>query len=397
MSTNVPGSDVETSRTSSAEQPLPGKHKRRRLLAATSGVLLVAAGGAAVAIVDPFSDQGRSSGSARQPAPTALATVREGPLSSQVNQSGTLSYTAEDDGSPYPVVNHATGIYTSLPRAGKEVKCGDVLYRVGDTPVVLLCGSTPAYRTLSEGDSGRDVRELNKNLRRLDYAGSSEIDSDSDDFDAETEEALLKLQDDIGADETGRLELGDAVVLPGPLRITRVTAKRGTRGRPGAQLAEATSTSRQVTVDLNPAQQADVKVGDRAEITLPDNRTTPGKVTRIGSVAQATDDEGSESGTGSSDATIPVYVTLRRPKDAGDLDQAPVQVQITTDGVKRALIVPVTALVGQAGGGYAVEKVDSRRAHIMVPVTLGLFDNSNGLVQVTGALAEGDQVVVPAT
>ena len=34
------------------------------------------------------------------------------------------------------------------------------------SPVLLLCGSTPAYRSLSEGDSGRDVAELNANLVR---------------------------------------------------------------------------------------------------------------------------------------------------------------------------------------------------------------------------------------
>jgi hypothetical protein len=32
-----------------------------------------------------------------------------------------------------------------------------------------------------------------------------------------------------------------------------------------------------------------------------------------------------------------------------------------------------------------------------VPVTLGLFDNADGLVQVSGNLAAGDRVMVPAT
>jgi hypothetical protein len=72
-------------------------------------------------------------------------------------------------------------------------------------------------------------------------------------------------------------------------------------------------------------------------------------------------------------------------------------VQITTAGVKHALIVPVTALVGQAGGGYAVETVDGQGGHRLVPVTLGLFDDANGLVQVSGELSAGQHVVVPAT
>ncbi|MDT5186686.1 MAG: hypothetical protein QOI29_4844, partial [Mycobacterium sp.] len=117
----------------------------------------------------------------------------------------------------------------------------------------------------------------------------------------------------------------------------------------------------------------------------------------IGTVASSSNDKGSGSGSGSSSATVPIYVTLKRPKDAGSLDQAPVRVQITTDGVKDALIVPVTALTGQAGGGYSVERVDYRGVHSMVPVTLGLFDNADGLVQVSGNLAAGDRVMVPAT
>jgi hypothetical protein len=42
--------------------------------------------------------------------------------------------------------------------------------------------------------------------------------------------------------------------------------------------------------------------------------------------------------------------------------------------------------------------VNSRGAHHLVPVSLGLFDNADGLVQVTGSqLHAGDRVVVAAT
>ena len=47
------------------------------------------------------------------------------------------------------------------------------------------------------------------------------------------------------------------------------------------------------------------------------------------------------------------------------------------------------------GDGYAVEVV-RHGVHRLVPVTLGIFDDADGLVQVTSAgLAAGDQVVVP--
>ena len=66
--------------------------------------------------------------------------------------------------------------------------------------------------------------------------------------------------------------------------------------------------------------------------------------------------------------------------------------------MKGALVVPVTALLAQASGGYAVEVVDGSGLHHLVPVTLGLFDDAQGLVQVTGSgLSVGQNVVVPTT
>jgi Putative peptidoglycan binding domain len=263
---------------------------------------------------------------------------------------------------------------------------------------VLLCGSTPAYRPLAEGMSGPDVRELNRNLVDLGYARRSELDRSSDDFDAETAEALAQLQNDLEMDETGSLELDRAVFLPGPLRITSVTATPGTLARPGMPIAEATTTKRRVEVDLDASQAADVEVGDRAQVTLPDNRTTPGKVTHVGTVAASSQDEESGSGADSPAAIIPVSVTLDRPRDVRRLEQAPVRAQITTDGVKDALSVPVTALVARAGGGYAVEVAGRGGVRDLVPVKLGMFDHANGAVQVSGTgLEAGQRVVVPAT
>jgi hypothetical protein len=65
--------------------------------------------------------------------------------------------------------------------------------------------------------------------------------------------------------------------------------------------------------------------------------------------------------------------------------------------VANALAVPVTALLAQSSGGYTVEVVGPRGTNHLVPVSLGLFDDADGLVQVTGSeLAAGQDVVVPA-
>jgi hypothetical protein len=144
-------------------------------------------------------------------------------------------------------------------------------------------------------------------------------------------------------------------------------------------------------VDLDASQQGGVKVGDRAQITLPGNRSVKGKVDRLGRVAETAGKDGVVG-----DATIPAYIGLDEPKKARGLDKAPVQLEVTTKGVKSALSVPVTALVGKSGGGFAVEVVRDGGQRELVAVELGLFDTTEGRVQVEGDLHEGDQVVLPS-
>jgi peptidoglycan hydrolase-like protein with peptidoglycan-binding domain len=377
----------------SAEAPARVRWWRRRLGILGGGVVLVVvAGGVVLAVTGSYGDDAKPATGTG--AGASLAAVQEGPLSSQVAQSGTLAYAGGTDGSPYPVVDRAKGTYTWMPATGTQIGCGETLYKVGEKPVILICGSTPAYRNLAVSDEGKDVRALNRTLVDEGYADKSELDPDSGYFGWATVEAVEKLQDKRGAEVTGRLDLGQAVFLPGPLRIGKVLAKNGTNAAPGRSIMEASSDRREVTVKLDASQQSEVKKGDQAQVTLPDDRTTSGVVRRIGTVATSSGKDASDSGS----ATLPVYITLKHPKDAGTLDQAPVQVQITTDGVERALSVPVTALIGQSGGGYAVEVETGDGGQTrFVPVTLGLFDHANGRVQVTGALSAGDRVVVPST
>jgi multidrug efflux pump subunit AcrA (membrane-fusion protein) len=254
------------------------------------------------------------------------------------------------------------------------------------------------YRSLEEGVSGPDARELNRNLVDLGYAKRSDLEGTENEFGSTTADALTELQDDLGLKESGSLEPGDAVFLPGPLRITRVSATLGTTSQPGSPVAQATSTRRRVEVALDPTEAGTVAVGDRARVVLPDNSTAAGKVTRIGTVAGGASGSASGEESESTSSTIPVFVKLERDNDTGAIDEAPVQVEITTDRVKDALSVPVTALLARAGGGYAVESVGDDSQRELVSVEVGAFDHANGLVQVTGSgLAAGDQVVVPAT
>ena len=327
-----------------------------------------------------------------QPPTAKTVSVQRGRLSNVVSAIGSLTFQAGPDGVPYSALNWARGVYTDLPLRGDRVACGDVLYRVNERPVLLLCGPVPAYRTLELGDVGGDVRELNGTLHALGDDARFEINPDDTAFTAGTVSALQELQRHAGLPVTGTLGLGDAVFLPGPVRIGKVSAELGGVAEPAAALLDATSPAPEVVVDLDAAQQGEVRAGDAAQITLPGNSVVKGQVARLGNVVV------SDAGQGGSAqvATFPVYVSLDNSGAASGFDGAPVQVSIATTGVDNALSVPVLALIGRPGGGFAVEVVRGDGQHELVPVTLGLFDTSAGRVQVEGALVEGDQVVVPS-
>jgi hypothetical protein len=384
--------------------------RNARVLALAAVVIALAAAAGVLVTSGP---QQRALGAQQSPSANT-ATVEKRTLSATVSQPGTLTYRARSDGSPYPVLNEASGSYTRLPAVGQVIGQGGVLYRVNDNPVVLLYGSTPAFRTFSAGGSGPDVAELNKDLVALHYATSAELNPTSEYFGAATVTALEKLQAALGVSQTGTLTRGQAVFQPTALRVTSVSAPLGGSARPGQTVMQGTSTAREVQVALDASQQTEVAVGDKVSVTLPSNRTTPGVVSSVGAVATCPSSSGSggpssssaapgrdtcsSGSSGSATPTITVEVTPSDPAATGKWDQAPVQVGITTASVHGALVVPVTALLAQSDGGYAVEVVHAGARNHLVPVSLGLFDDADGLVQVTGSrLAAGQEMVVPAT
>lgn len=350
---------------------------RRRLAVATTAVVVLAGAGTAIVERDHLLSANTPRGNATDNhSPTALATVTHQDLTAQQRVSGTLGYSGS-----YTVLNHAPGTITWLPAVGKVISQGQTLYQVNGGPVVLLYGGTPLYRDLSEGDTGQDVVELNADLAALGYHVNA-----SATYDWRTKAAVWQLQKIWGVTQDGVLHQAQVDVLPGAIRVTSVPAALG--GPAGGPVIQASATTRRVVLALDATQQANVKVGDQVTITLPDNQTTSGVVSTVGTVATA------PSGQGGGSPTVEVDITPTDPTATGTLDQAPVQVSIITASAKDAVVVPVNALLALTDGGYAVEVVAPGGAHKLVGVTLGLFDDSSGLVQVTNtALRPGDRVV----
>jgi hypothetical protein len=356
-----------------------GPKRSRRWLVAVAVLALVAGGGIAAWKAGAFAGPGRHGPG--NPYPTSTQAVTRQTITAQTSMSGTLGFSGS-----YTVTGKGGGSVTWLPQAGHVVRDGRTLYKVDNgVPVVLLYGTVPAWRTLEEGMTGQDVAQLNTDLVNLGYITRSDVTAVGRDyFGWETKYGLEQLQSARGATSpSGVLQLGAAVFEPGAIRITTTTASLG--GPATGPILTATSATQVVSVKLDTSLESEVKAGDKVSVGLPDGTRTPGVVTSIGKVATPS----------SSGSTVPVTIKLTHPKTASGLDQAPVTVYVTTSTARNALVVPVTALQAQSSGGYAVDVV-SGTSHHLVPVTPGLFDSTDGLVQVTGpGLSAGQRVVVP--
>jgi peptidoglycan hydrolase-like protein with peptidoglycan-binding domain len=354
-------------------------------------VAAVAVAGAAAAAAtgfgfgfDPVSGKGEQGEGAGGGLPPETAQVSRQTLVDMQTESGELGY-----GDATTVSGRVGGTVTGLPATGSTVKRGQALYRLDNTPVLLLYGSLPAYRALSPGAEGADVKQFEQNLRALGYDGFT-VD---DEYSASTASAVKEWQEDLGLPETGTVELGRIVYAAGAVRVDSHEAAVGDAVQPGTAVLSYTGSARVVTVELDMADQRLAKKGAAVSLTLPDGKTTAGKITKIETVIDT--GSGSEGGGQEDPKTkIKVTVTVTDAKALAGLDQAAVDVAFTTSQREDVLTVPVAALLALAEGGYGVQVVEGTSTRI-VAVQTGLF--ASGRVEVTGdGLAEGMTVGIPA-
>jgi multidrug efflux pump subunit AcrA (membrane-fusion protein) len=278
----------------------------------------------------------------------------------------------------------AAGVYTTLPAVGQTVTRGQTLYAVSGRPIPLLYGGTPLARQLTAGVAGDDVKELEDNLIALGYGSGLTADGRYTQADAT---AVKRWQAALGVTQTGVVNPGEAVFLPGPMRVSAVKALAGASASSGQEIVDGTSPNHVVIVNLDARQQTLVQAGAGVDVALPNGSSVKGTITDVGTVATT-------SGTGAQQqTTIPVTITLADNATAGRLDGASVSVSITRASRQNVLAVPITALLALPGGGYAVESADGR--HRRIAVQTGIF--SNGEVEVSGpGLVEGMKVMAPS-
>ncbi|MEV7867750.1 hypothetical protein AB0P17_16950 [Streptomyces sp. NPDC088124] len=198
--------------------------------------------------------------------------------------------------------------------------------------------------------------------------------------------AVKRWQTRAGLPATGTLGVGDLAVLSGAVRVDGVQAQLADAA--DGPVMTVTSTTKSVTVAVEPADAGSMKRGDPVTVSLPDSSTAEGSIGSIGATVQLGDAGTGDGNSAPGQPQMTVGVTLRDTAAVRKLNSAPVQVRFTSETRKGVLAVPVGALLALREGGYAVQLPGGR----LVAVKTGMF--SKGVVEISGSgISEGTKVV----
>ena len=323
---------------------------------------------------------GPASATTTAPWTPAAAAVTRGDLATVREFRATISF-----GDPWTLESSAQGIVTaSLPR-GAVVDDGDEVVRVDDRPLILAIGTMPMYRTLEKVDTrfrdennrrrtlleGDDVVQLQTHLLAAGFDADGALTVDGV-FGRRTEQAVEAWQEARGLALSGRVDSSQLVFSPEPLRIA-------TELRVGAplQAIEVTRPEASVLVDTSSRDRSALTPGTVVAVVLPSDGRSTGRV------------EKQEQTTGADGS--PVWRTTITVTDTlPDVSTATVEARevLAAD----AILVPASALLALAEGGFAVERLDDGGSTLVGVEVVEVLD---GLAAVTGDLNAGDSVVVP--
>jgi hypothetical protein len=153
------------------------------------------------------------------------------------------------------------------------------------------------------------------------------------------------------------------------------------------EVTSESAPTQEVSLQVATSDQSLFAAGMAVEVELADASTVAGTVSAVGQTVKRVN-----SGP-NSELYVDVTVAVSDESGTG-LVEGPVTVHVPSETVTAALMVPVRALVALAEGGYAVQVQADDGTTTYVGVKTGVF--SDGWVQVTGDVAEGDMVLVPA-
>jgi peptidoglycan hydrolase-like protein with peptidoglycan-binding domain len=307
---------------------------------------------------------------------------------------GTLGF-----GEKTPFPTGGTGVVTSLPAKGARIDPGIVLYGLDNHPVHMFPGEVPMYRDFEiEMEDGADVLQLEQTLDFLGYGTGMTVDAN---FTTATADAIEDWQTNIGVPATGLIEKGKIVFYTDPIRIASVDSTVGAQIIPDQVIFQISDINQVVTVELPPEDRDLFAPEDQVEVEFPDGLIIPGTVTAVretttSAAAAAPAVPGAPQADEGSDTIIEVTIVLAEDPGASGFEGVPVEIEVVTSQLSGVLVVPVPSLLALAGGGHAVEVVvetpEGTKTTELIGVELGEF--ADGMVEITGEIAEGDVVVV---
>ncbi|NYF09538.1 peptidoglycan hydrolase-like protein with peptidoglycan-binding domain [Leifsonia sp. AK011] len=355
--------------------------RRRRAVIAVSVVAILATGAVVAAAV--FLREGPADA---PPPAGAVSTepVTSGDMVAETKVVGAIAYARSE-----AIASGVAGVVTELPSAGTVIDPGGVLYRVNTLPVLLLSGTTPAWRDFSSDMSdGPDVLQFEQNLAAL---GFLEEEPDAT-FDWDTTVAVRAWQVSLGLEPTGSVERAMLLFWNGSLRVDAPAARLGQDVGPGSELYTATSVEKVVDLAVSSSDRSLAVAGSGVTITLPDGSTVDGAIQDVGSPQSRPKADGSGSSV-----VIPVRITVADQDAVADLALASVTVSFASTLRSDVLTVPVDALVPLDDTHFAVEIPPSGDSadRELVPVSVGAV--ASGRAEISGdRIVAGLLVVVPA-
>lgn len=334
---------------------------------ATAVVVVVAFVGAVIGgrlLVDRLSDDEVADESASDVS-TAVAEVRT--LSIDYEAAGSLTYEPS-----IAVTTPVAGTIVDVVDVGTMLTSGDVIAVVDDAPVVWLDGAVPAWRTMTEGDVGVDVAQLETVLDAMGFNGDAEVTVD-DEFTAATAAMVESWQEATGAPANGRVDLGTVVFGGARSRVAGVAVATGESVGAGDELVSLGSEVRIASFAVTPTDAVTLEPGDTVSVGLPDRSTVEATVDQVA--------RGADTWT---------VTTSFGPVDLPALDTIDVTLEWERLAAAEGLTIPSSSLLRLDDGSYVVD-VMSGGFHDRRTVEIGIAVGTR--VEIINGLSEGDVVV----
>jgi len=280
-------------------------------------------------------------------------------------------------GETFALPGAALGTVTWVPKKGTILRPGDMVYKVDERPTYWTTGDIPMYRTLRSGVKGDDVKQLQRFLRKEGHL--SEEASVDGKYDKAVRTAVRKWQGDNGLKKTGEVDSAQLLVLP--YDGLRVAAAPRVGDPANGGLIEVTKPDLFVSAEVSAQKKRAFEGDSTIKVELADGSRYEAAVDDIEAV------ESQDVITEEQKFRIRLTVDAPPGQKPGN-----VQVDVIDVLAEDALVVPVAALAALVEGGYAVEVIGPDGGREYRAVEIGEF--ADGWVEVSGDLAEGDEVVV---